>query len=241
VKDFSAMTKTSFADSGALMSPRTAKYVEALMREGDNFDCQKWLQQVREEEAQAKRAFSVPGEHAATEIATPSSTSNFRNPVPNAGRAVVLKAVPVSRPIWRLHREGISKGPKRWLEKVRDAWNDFQATRARDAVYGYLKAVFAIVEHYKVRRRTKRLLRHAFKFANLAFDRNADLFIAVIRCTCNNAVDSKTISKWARALRYVAHCKKPRTPLKTFVKNMGGINACAAGYSKLRRRSSGRN
>jgi hypothetical protein len=55
VKDFSAMTKTSFADSGALMSPRTAKYVEALMREGDNFDYQKWLQQVREEDAQAKR------------------------------------------------------------------------------------------------------------------------------------------------------------------------------------------
>src|SRR4029077_7046740 len=160
------MTKTSFADSDALMSPRTAKYVEALMREGDNFDYQKWLQQVREEEAQAKRAFSVPGEHAAAEIATPSSTSNFRNPVPNAGRAVVLKAVPVSRPIWRLHREGTSKGPKRWLEKVRDAWDDFQANRARDAVYGYLEAVFAIVEHYKARRRTKKLLRHAFKFAN---------------------------------------------------------------------------
>jgi hypothetical protein len=232
VKDFSAMTKTSFADSGALMSPRTAKYVEALMREGDNFDCQKWLQQVREEEAQAKRAFSVPGEHAATEIATPSSTSNFRNPVPNVGRAVVLKAVPVSRPIWRLHREGISKGPKRWLEKVRDAWNDFQATRARDAVYGYLEAVFAIVEHYKVRRRTKRLLRHAFKFANLAFDRNADLFIAVIRCTCNNAVDSKTISKWARALRYVAHSKGPRTRVKTFMKEAGGVNACAELYAR---------
>jgi hypothetical protein len=235
------MTKTSFADCGALMSPRTAKYVEALMREGDNFDYQKWLQQVREEEAQVKRAFSVPGEHAATEIATPSSTSNFRNPVPNAGRAVVLKAVPVSRPIWRLHREGTSKGPKRWLEKVRDAWDDFQANRARDAVYGYLEAVFAIVEHYKARRRTKKLLRHAFKFANLPFDKNADPFTAVIRCTCGDAADNKTISKWARALRYASRRKKPEMRLKTFMKDAGGVNACAAGYSKLRRRSSGRN
>ena len=235
------MTKTSFADCGALMSPRTAKYVEALMHEGDNFDYYKWLKKVREEEAQVKRAFSVPGEHAATEIATPSSTSNFRNPVPNAGRAVVLKAVPVSRPIWRLHREGTSKGPKRWLEKVRDAWDDFQASRARDAVYGYLEAVFAIVEHFKVRRRTNKLLRHAFKFANLPFAKNANPFTAVIRCTCNDSIDSKTISKWARALRYVAHCKKPRTRLKSFMKEVGGVNACATRYAKLKRRRNRQN
>jgi hypothetical protein len=50
------MTKTFFADSGALMSPRSAKYVEALIREGNNFGYQKWLQQVREEEAEANRA-----------------------------------------------------------------------------------------------------------------------------------------------------------------------------------------
>jgi hypothetical protein len=48
------------------------------------------------------------------------------------------------------------------LEKVGDAWDDFQANRARDAVYGYLEAVFAVVDHYKVRRKTKKLLRHAF-------------------------------------------------------------------------------
>ena len=105
----------------------------------------------------------------------------------------------------------------------------------------YLEAVFAIVEHYKVRRRIKKLLRHSFKFANLPFDKNANPFTAVIRCTCDDNADSKTISKWARALRYVAHCKKPRTRLKTFMKETGGVNACAAGYSKLRRRSSGRN
>jgi len=27
-------------------------------------------------------------------------------------------------------------------------------------------------------------------------------------------------------LRYVAHCKKPRTRLKTFMKEVGGVNAC---------------
>ena len=44
--------------------------------------------------------------------------------------------------------------------------------------------------------------------------------------------DSKTISKWARALRYVARCKVPRTRLKMFMKKAGGVNACADRYAK---------
>jgi uncharacterized protein YerC len=92
----------------------------------------------------------------------------------------------------------------RSLENVRDAWDDFQASRKRDAVYGYLAAVFAIVAHYGVRRRTDRLLRHAFRYAHLPFDKHADPFTAVSRCTCGGVADNKTISKWARALRYGA-------------------------------------
>ena len=114
---------------------------------------------------------------------------------------------------------------------VCDAWDDFQECRKRDAVYGYLKTVFALVVDCTGRRRTKRLLQRAFQFAGLPFDENADPFAAVIRCTSERNVDNKTISKWARALRYAAHCKRPRTPLKTFVKKMGGINACAERYA----------
>ena len=124
----------------------------------------------------------------------------------------------------------------RWLERISSAWDDFQASRNRYAVYGYLDAVFAIVEHYKVRRRTKRLLRRASEFANLPFDRNADPFTVVIRCTCADRADGKTISKWARALRYVARCKVSPTQLKTFMKEAGGVNACADLYAKCCRR-----
>jgi hypothetical protein len=165
------------------LSPRTANYVAALIRQGDNFDYFKWLQTVREEESQKARL-------------------------------------------------------RQRLEKIRDAWDDFQASRARDAVYKYLQAVLEIVEHYKVWRRTNKLLRHAFEFAEQPLDRNADPFTAVIRCTCDDNVDNKTISKWARALRYASRHKKPKMRLKTFMKDAGGVNACAAGYLKLRRRSS---
>jgi hypothetical protein len=90
--------------------------------------------------------------------------------------------------------------------------------------------VFAIVMHYKVRRRTTRLLRHAFEFANLPLDKQADPFAAVIRCTSDRDIDSKTISKWVRSLRYAARCK-PTMGLREFMKGAGGVNACADGYA----------
>jgi hypothetical protein len=120
-----------------------------------------------------------------------------------------------------------------------NALDDFQECRKRDAVYGYLKAVFALVVDSKGRRRTKRLLRRAFQFAGLPVDKNADLFAAVIRCTSERNVDNKTISKWARALRYAAHFKRPRTKLRAFIKKMGGINACADRYTRYCRRRNG--
>ena len=220
-----------------LLSPRTANYVAALIRQGDKFDYYEWLQTVRDEEGQGKQipATVTSGKIIALEIDPPIGTTDCRSASLNSRPAPMTRAAPLSKA--RSHHEPRNKTPKarlrRRLEKIRDAWDDFQASRARDAVYGYLEAVFAILEHYKVRRRTKRLLRHAFKFANLPFDKNANPFTAVIRCTCDDEIDSKTISKWARALRYVAHCKVPRMRLKTFMKEAGGINACANLYARF--------
>jgi hypothetical protein len=134
--------------------------------------------------------------------------------------------MPAPKAIWRLDHEARRSRPARWLEKVSNAWDEFQASRARDTVYGYLEAVFGIVDHYRTRRRTNKLLRHAFEFADQPLDKNADPFTAVIRCTCNGQADNKTISKWARALRYAGLRRAPaerqgprpgRTPAPRFV------------------------
>jgi len=220
-----------------LLSPRTANYVAALIRQGDNFDYYEWLQRVREEESEAKQAAAAftSGKLIAAEIGPPIGT-DCREAWPNSGLALMTRTVPVPRAMWRPSHEPVRKSAKarltRRLEKVRDAWHDFQASRARNAVYGYLGAVLAIVEHYKVRRRTTRLLRHAFEFANLPFDRSTDPFTAVIRCTSDGNADSKTISKWARALRYVARCKESGTRVRAFMKEAGGVNACASLYAR---------
>ena len=227
-------TSSTFRAPSSL-SPRTANYVAALVRQGDNFDYFKWLQTVREEESQAKQipATFTSSKIIAPEIDPPIGTTDCRGASLNSSPATMTRAGPL--PKARSHHEPRNKTTKarltRRLEKIRDAWDEFQASRARDAVYGYLEAVFAIVEHYKVRRRAKKLLRHAFEYADQPLDKSADPFTAVIRCTCDDEIDSKTISKWARALRYAAHCKAPRTRLKKFMKEAGGVNACADQYA----------
>jgi hypothetical protein len=216
------------------MSPRTAKYVEAMVRE--DFDYDEWLREIREEEAQAKQ---VPiaitrRDVVAVQVDNPIKTSDRQQLArANSAPSLIPKALLRTR---RRHQEAQRKTPKarltRWLEDVHRAWGEFQESRSRDAVYPYLAAVFAIVMHCKVRRRTTRLLRHAFKFASLPFKNNADAFSAVIRSTCGNSVDAKTVSKYARALRYVARCKEPDTELSAFMKKAGGVNACAARFAR---------
>jgi hypothetical protein len=225
-----------------LSSPRTADYVSAMIREGDNFDYYRWLQEARAEETQAKQRpqTTTSGKIRAVEIDPPIGTPDCRKASPNRTRL----ARPMPGGVPRSYRQPVRSTSvtriTRRLEKIRDPWDDFQASRARDAVYGYLEAVFELVMHYKVRRKTKTLLRHAFKFAELPFDRNADPFSAVIRCTSDDHADSKAISKWARALRYVARCKERGTPLKVFMKEAGGVNACASLYARRGKRDNRR-
>ena len=222
-----------------LLSPRTAKYVEAMISEGDDFDYRRWLRRVREEEAQAEQvsaAFSL-GESIAVEIGDSTKSPGRLDAWANSEPALRAISAPIPRAVLQSdHKAGRERSEDRLRQRlvmVCNAWDDFQECRKRNAVYGYLKAVFALVVDCKGRRRTKRLLRRAFQFAGLQFDKNADSFATVIRCTCERSIDNKTISKWARALRYAARCKRPRTPLKTFVKKMGGINACAERYARL--------
>ncbi len=222
------------------MSPRTVKYVSAMIREGDNFDYNRWLKEVREEEAQVKQAATgTPGGLAPAQIAVPIKTFDHHYPRPNIALPLTAKTT-LARALRRSHRQALSQTPKarlrRWLGKVSRAWGEFRANRTRDAVYGYLEAVFAIVAHFRVRQRTNRLLRQAFEFANLRSEKRADPFAAIIRCTSDRDIDCKIVSKWSRALRYVARCKGPDIGLRTFMKEAGGVNACAYRYAKHFRR-----
>jgi hypothetical protein len=240
------MTKTFFAGAAALMSPRTFKYVEAMLREGDDFDYNRWLKGDHDEPVQANKFSAASASHRAGpgQLENRLSTFDSSHGSARAAPASMVAFLPLPKSTTKSALKLRERTPKarllRWLAGVRDAWDEFQASRTRDTVYGYLEAVFAIVDHYRVRRRTNELLRHAFKFADLLFDTNADPFTAVIRCTCGGAADNKMISKWARALRYVSWCRMSGTAPRTFIKAAGGVNACADRYAKLKRHRSRR-
>jgi hypothetical protein len=183
-----------------MLSPRTAHFVETMIREGDQFAYRGWLRRVREEETQAKQ---VPPAFSSREFVAPgigdlTNTADCQNVRGKAEPALQAKLALSPRAAYRLDHKARTDSPKdrlrRRLATVCDAWDDFQECRKRDAVYGYLKAVFALVVDCKGRRRTKRLLRCAFQFAGLSFDKNADPFAAVIRCTSERNVDNKTIA-----------------------------------------------
>jgi len=104
-------------------------------------------------------------------------------------------------------------------------------------VYGYLGAVFAVRQQHFGRLKTRRLVRAAGKFGGLKLDKAADPFSALIACTADpTKIDKKTISKWARALRYVALVDREPTSIKALMQARGGINGCAAAYARERRR-----
>jgi len=63
-----------------MFSPRTADYVASLIREGDNFDYGKWLERVREKEAQATsvRATYTLSDAGNAELGHPFDPPNSR-------------------------------------------------------------------------------------------------------------------------------------------------------------------
>jgi hypothetical protein len=128
------------------------------------------------------------------------------------------------------------------LERVRDAWDDCQATRDRNAIYGYLNAVYDLVAWWAAEGREIDRARRALRLQRLEVSDREDAFAAVIRCTADPAkADKRTRSKWSRVMRHAAAYKPGSEPLEQFIRRKGGINACAARFSRwLGRRASAR-
>jgi hypothetical protein len=119
------------------------------------------------------------------------------------------------------------------LERVRNAWDDCQASRDRNAIYGYLTAVYGLVAWWAAEGRETERSRRALCLLRLEISEREDPFAAVIRCTADpTKADKRTRSKWSRVMRYAAVYKPHSEPLDQFIKRKGGINACAARFSR---------
>ncbi len=123
------------------------------------------------------------------------------------------------------------------LTRVRLAWQECQASRDRNAIYGYLSAVFDLVMWWAAEDRAVSRARWALRLQGLEAANANEPFAAVILATADpEKVDRRTRSKWSRVLRYAMELKSSSEPLAAFVRRKGGINKCAERFSPCLRR-----
>jgi hypothetical protein len=119
------------------------------------------------------------------------------------------------------------------LHRVRNAWADSQSMRNRGAIYIYLSAVFDLLTWWAAEGQEVDRAQQALKLHRLdPFDRE-DPFAVIIRCTADSRrADKRTRSKWSRVMRYAAEYKSDAEPLQAFIERKGGINKCAARFTR---------
>jgi hypothetical protein len=119
------------------------------------------------------------------------------------------------------------------LTRVRIAWDECQSSRDRGAIYGYLTAVFDLVMWWAAEDREISRARWTLRLQGVDLPTTDEAFAAVILCTADREkVDKRTRSKWSRMLRYAAEYKTNAEPLAAFVLRQGGINKCAARFTR---------
>jgi hypothetical protein len=119
------------------------------------------------------------------------------------------------------------------LKPLCGAWDDCQANRDRNAIYGYLTAVYDLVAWWTAEGRATDRARRPLCLQRLEVTDREDPFAAIIRCTADPAkADKRTRSKWSRVMRYAATYKPDSEPLGQFIRRKGGINACATRFSR---------
>src|SRR5271169_4655262 len=119
------------------------------------------------------------------------------------------------------------------LLRLQNEWETVQASHDRDAVYGYLTAVFKLVSWWAQEGRAVDRAHWALPLRWYSSVREAEPFAAVIYCTADHdKVDDRTRSKWSRVLRYAGEFKDLDEPLRDFIRRKGGINRCASRFAR---------
>src|SRR5689334_20118663 len=103
------------------------------------------------------------------------------------------------------------------LTRVRIAWDECQSSRDRNAIYGYLTAVFDLVMWWAAEDRAISRARWALQLQRLDSQTLNEPFAAIILATADrHRVDKRTRSKWSRMMRYAAEYKPTAEPLAAF-------------------------
>jgi hypothetical protein len=119
------------------------------------------------------------------------------------------------------------------IERLREHWEKVQASRARDAIYGYLRAAYELVLCWKVECQEIQRARRALKINGLAPPVEPEPFGAVVAASVSpKKLDRRQLSKYSRVLRYAAARECHPKRLKGFIERHGGLNGAAAKFKR---------
>jgi hypothetical protein len=164
--------------------------------------------------------------------------SDAINSSPKSGQAKIMKISREALPISKSVSVGKSLMSTRMkianeVAKTRRAWRAYNSSRRRNAVYEFLTAVAAVVDCWKKERRLRdsvNLTRNLHQGSVRIW--TDDPFLTIIDCAAKQT-DAKARSKWATALRFAAANRDENESIENFMRRKGGINECAAQYSKM--------
>jgi hypothetical protein len=143
------------------------------------------------------------------------------------------QAISVSADQSSSQRDALERFDRVVLADVKKAWTEYQSIRDRSAVYRYLHMVFMQVNWWQRKPDEKREALRVVKKDNPNMELPEDEYAAVIMCTADpKKVDRKACSRWSRVLRYAAKYKSEKELLRDFLQRKGGINKCAARYTR---------
>ena len=126
-----------------------------------------------------------------------------------------------------------TKALRQDLLRVRNAWEECQASRKRDAIYTYLTAVFDLVAWWAAENRALERAHKALRLRRICPFDGEESFAAIIRCIGDpTKVDKRTRSKWSRVLRYALRYKSHFERPEQFIKRKGRINKCAGRFAR---------
>ena len=119
------------------------------------------------------------------------------------------------------------------IRRLRSGWKQYRRSRRRTAIYAFLSAILEMITIWRAdghaRGRTRRALDRRGCQAPKTIDPFSDLIVAAAHPT---KLDRRTLAKWGRVVKLAAEFKMPGRPFDLFVMRRGGINGCAALYTR---------
>jgi hypothetical protein len=124
------------------------------------------------------------------------------------------------------------------IGRLQKAWRKYRRSRRRSAIYRFLDAVFQIAIIWHKDGKLSARSRNALAAADCALQGAFEPFRALVAVAAQSqTLEDRTLSKWSRVLQFAKDKKLPSTPLRKFIKRYGGVNDCAAEFTRRAKRS----